>query len=631
MRILITAMIPKRERIKRLESLLDKEDQAFFNGKRPSMPDPQYDSLRYELKGLDPNNPRFKKVGATPKEGKRKLPFPMPSLEEVRPNRTRFEDWREARGHKGDYVLSDKLDGSSLLIAYKKGHAPQAYSRGNGTIGREVTHLLPHLNVPQRLPQDVVVRGELVMGKAVYKAQYKDKARNARALVNGLVTRSAKNLEGGPIRDSRFVAYELLSPRMKHLESLRYMKTLGFTVVPYKALPHNRITSELLAKLFEKRKAKSQYELDGLVVTEDKKHPVPTTNPGHSRKFKVDSKGVETTVVGVQWNPSRYGLLIPRVQIRPVELSEATVTWVTGHNAAMIYTRGIGKGAKILVTRSGDVIPYILDVLKPVKPEMPPKGSYEWDENKVHIKVKSSGRASNTHKQEIEARHLENFFVTLGVEELGLSTVYKLQEIGLNTIQKIIKAPVRKFETMEGFGKVSAKTLYTNIQSAIRQVDLPLLMYASGFFGRGLGETRIRAILEEYPQIIRKKPTRDTLEGLLSVPSISHTTAKQFLSGLGPFVRWGLKVFPSVLRKPLKSTPKRGKLKGKIFVFTLFRDKAMERAIIQKGGKVSGSVSRFVTAVITDNPTGTSGKLLKARELKVPILSPRQFYSKWLK
>ena len=185
--------------------------------------------------------------------------------------------------------------------------------------------------------------------------------------------------------------YEEITSGKTPEKQLAAIKGWGFKIVPHSKVsdPDYNDMVEQLAR----RKQKSRYDIDGLVIRTNTKSPVAKSgNPTHSIAFKqnVESDARTAVVLDIEWGVSKYNKLKPRVKIEPTKLGGTTVNYVTGHNAKYVFENKIGKGSKIKIIRSGDVIPYILEVISGTKPIMP-SGNWEWDGVDIRLLDASSG------------------------------------------------------------------------------------------------------------------------------------------------------------------------------------------------------------------------------------------------
>ena len=599
--------------VKELEALVKKYKIAYYDGK-PLISDAKYDEIENTLRRESPNSTALKVDSPKVRKEHVKLPYRMGSMTKIKDPDV-VEKFLEA--NPGPYVLSDKLDGVSIEIANTDG-TTRAYTRGrDGAWGLEITSLLPHMNVPKKLAKGVAVRAEMIMPLSKFNAKWSKEVNdggfeNPRNLVAG-ATNAHRNELSKTIKDIHVVAYELLNPRIKVSSQFKELVKLGFEVA------HNQVVDEcdysMLVEILKGRKKKSKYEIDGLIITTDQKHPInKSDNPDWSRAFKAhDPDAIKSVkVVGVLWTISKHGLLKPRVEIEPTRLSGVTVTYATGHNAKYIKDNKIGPGAVIKIVRSGEVIPYIMDVIKPGSNSMPKNIDYSWTSTGVDI-------VTTTVTSDQKVKQLGNFFSTLGVEDMQLGTIQRLYDDGLNTVKKVIQATPSRFLKVEGIQDKTANKLYRNIQAAIDKPELPILMDASGCFGRGFGTRKSLAILKAIPNFMTAKVTEEKLH---TVPGFSGITAKQFIKGLDAFKKFldvtGIE-YSIPKEKKVKQTG--DKFKGQFVTLTGFRDDDLANWITSQGGTMVDYSKKTTVLIYKDGKENSktanfSGKLIPLSKIK---------------
>ncbi len=632
-----------------LEEIIKQENVQYHEKSKPRLTDLQFDVIKEQLAERKPRSKALKQVGAkvSSRAIKIKLPFPMGSLNKIKPGTKEFEAF--TKNYPGPYVVSDKEDGSALQLDYRDGL--KIYTRGTGIIGRDVTRIATHLNIPQKLKTPMVIRGELSMSQAAFDAKYttvklgeKEGYADKRSMVNSLVNVNKSNTDH--MADTVFIAHSILSPRMRPSKAYILLKKLGFKVVPHKVI--TQITSDALSKIFQARRTKSKRGIDGMVVEQDKMHPLPKTgdNPSHSVAFKMllDDDVKEAKVLEVVWEESKHGLLKPRVNIEPTKLGGVTIKFATGHNAFFIThgyrskdakknigtkNKPIGPDAIIKITRSGDVIPHIVEVVKPSsKPQMP-QVDYKWNATNVDIVMEEKSDLT-------KAKKITSFFVTLGVENLKLGVVEQLQAAGLDTIKKILNADTKDFLAIEKFKETKATKLRESIDSKIKNVPLWTLMDATGIFGQGLGSRKLKPIVEMYPKILdfASLPDKQIVNHVLKVKGFSTKTATQFAKNLAKFVKY-IKNLNVDWNVPKAKKPTGSSLTNKTFVFTGFRNAGMEEFITSNGGKIGTSVKSDTTALVYKPPSDPdkkpSSKVILAEKLGIPLLLEEQFQKKYMK
>ena len=595
-----------------LTKIIKEASKAYYNKGESPISDEIFDIVKDRLLKI---NPEYKEIGA-PVEGKKELlPCYMGSLDKIKTDIKILEKWQEK--YPGQVVISDKLDGNSGLY-HKIDDNIKLYTRGDGTYGQNVTNLLQYVNNIPNLnnSEDITVRGEFIISKEDFpKIIRKKKLANARNAVAGVLNAKKPDIEIA--KYVKFIAYELVSPKMIPSASLQFLKYNGFEVVN-----HNIKTDydvEILSKLLEKRRNNGEYEIDGLVVAHDLLHKITKKeNPKYAFAFKnaLTLDKAEVIVTQVEWNSSKDGYLKPTVIFDPIQLDGVTIQKATGFNAKFISENKIGSGAVIVIIRAGQVIPHISEVLKPAIDASMPDCKYKWNKTNVDIIADEV-----TDAQDIQT--IVYFFSKLDVKGLAEGNITKMYNSGLNTVGKIIHASKSDLSKVDTF----KDKMVDNIHSSLTNLKLPCIdiMDGSNTLGRGIGKKKIEPIIESYPQIISERYIPNLAE-LTTIKGISDITAQSIISGLPKYWKFiddnDLQcLFKNTKVDDIKNDIKNDKYVGQKVVLTGFRDKIIEEYIKSQGGEVVGSVSSKITLVIAKDSDENSSKLIKARELNIKIIS----------
>lgn len=621
--------------------VLKHASKKYYNEGVTIISDDLFDMLKDKLKEIDPDNIYLQEVGA-PVKNKVKLPYVMPSLDKIKDD-TALDTWTSK--YTGPYILSDKLDGVSGQL-FVKDNKYFLYTRGDRVYGHDITHLIKYFipeDVLSNIPTGTSIRGEIIMSKINFQ-KYKDTFSNMRNMIAGLV--NSKTININLARDVHFVSYNIIHPRLKPEEQLKLLNKYGLRTVHYK-----KVTKlDTLTNYLKDRRQNSEYDVDGIVVADNKVYELDQDKayPDDSFAFKtlLDDQQAETTVVDVIWQVSKDGYIKPKLQVQPVELVGVTITNVTAFNAKYVVDNKIGIGSKLLIARSGDVIPHILKVITPGQEKMPDI-PYEWNESKVDFIIKE-GTTNDT----MDMKHLLFFFKTLEVKNLDESTLTKIIEGGYNTVEKILAIKDKDKEKLYKINGLSNKIvdkIFNNIDKSIKNTTLSTFMAASQIFGRGIGRRKIDNILESYPDILNNKWSKDVfIEKINKVEGFSDIMTNKFVENFDEFLVFFNNVNKIVdlsylLNKDQNLEQKdqgkdQGKYQGKdqekqIFenqtvVFTGFRDKDMEQFIIKNKGKIGSSVSSKTSLVVYVE--GASGnKITEANKLgikKMTVTEFKEFY-----
>ncbi len=583
--------------------------EAYYNTGVPIMTDDEYDSLREKLETLDPKNPYLVSVGAGVKAGAVSLPAPMPSLNKIKPATPAFASWRSAAA--GEWILSEKLDGiSALWIPREK----KLYLRGDGLTGQDVSHVVSRgvKGLPLRIERGFMVRGELVIYKSSTPA-----GTIGRSWINGLLHQKEPAAE--KVSLIRFVAYEILSDTSRNREEqFHTLKKMGYEVPWW--LKVSAPTEEVLATHLRSRRAESSYDTDGIVVGKNQVpewHRLPAgtlQNPKDMVAFKMvlADQCAETRVVKVHWAVSYQGYYIPKLEIEPVRVGEAVITYVTGHNAKVIADKKLGAGARIRVRRSGDVIPCIDAVLEPAAAaEFPDASLWTWDETGVHIRQTKPN-------QELLGSRLRHFVEVLGIERIGPGLVKKLVEGEVDGPRKLLAASAAQLSAL--LGPTTGANLAEGVRKAMSgRLTEKTLMLASGCLPRGVGETKLTALFQ-----VEADPRK--WKAVVAVPGWSSEGLAGFLPTLAAYEEWRrteivgipypiLPAAAAVAPVAAPAAPSRGGA-----CFTGFRDAAIEEALKAMGFTIQAAVSKTTKVLLVPEGGGASQKAEKARQMGISIL-----------
>lgn len=610
----------KKQNTQVLESIKTYLDQIYYNTGIFEISDSKYDILKDIL---IERKPEIKlQVGAKIREGENRveLPFWLGSADKISPNDEKILERWIYNNYTDNYVITEKLDGVSCLLIFDENI--KLYTRGDGQIGADISNLAGYFKLP-KLKNPIAVRGELIMPKKDFERKYSNIYKNPRNMVSGLI--SGKTARQG-LEDIHFVAYEIVGDSMpKPSTQLNELFFLGFETV--KNTQITEISIDILSEILIEFKAQSKYEIDGIICQSDLPYDRNTSgNPDYLFAFKMlfEDAIKEAKVIGIEWNVSKWGQLKPVVLIEPVELSGVTITRATAHNAKYIQDNSLGTGSIIRITRSKEVIPYIVEVVKSTFSEFP-NTPYLWDKNNVNIFIKEQ---ENT----VCIRLIASFFDKLGIKHVSEATVSKMFDNGLDNLMKIIAADKERLLQIPEFQEKSAERIYTNIRNGLKDVKLSVVLGASGVLGYGIGTKRMDLLLLSIPnllQIYKTKTQNQMKEMIMTVEGFSEITAgkiaenlkyaDQFISKLKKFATFKVENRVS------------DNLVGQKFVMSGFRDKKLEEDITSRGGQVTGSVSSKTSGLILiQKSENLTGKAEKAYQLGIPIYSKEEFIKKFI-
>lgn len=616
----------KTLKVNELVTILTEANDKYYNDTE-LMPDITYDKLRDILMQKSPKNKFLLQIGAPISKEKVKLPYPMASLNKIKPENKDLPSW--LKKYNGPYYLSDKLDGVSGLLHNSNG-ITKFYTRGDGTYGQDITHLLKYIHVPTI--KDMAIRGEIIIKKSSYDELCQNDVslnreityKNPRNAIASLV--NSKTIPLDLANKAEFIAYSVISPELTFGDQIKLLKKLKFPTVTNKVVA--AFDTNMLGNYFIDRRKNSEYEVDGIVVIDNSKiYPLGKElgNPDYAFAFKMqlDDQTAQVKVLAVEWECSKHRYIKPRVKIEPVNLVGVTITYATAFNAKFVVDNNLGPGAIIEIVRSGDVIPDIKKVIKGASKPSLPNIKYEWTSTNVDIIADPSDETCN---RIILIKQINSFFTIIGVKYFSDGIITKIVDNGYKTIFDIIKAfnnDKKILYKIEGLGNKMVDKINININLALNSLTLEKLMGASNIFGRGFGVRRSKLIVKAYPNLLSKNLT---IDDIISINGFDLITAKQFIDHLDEFKKFYKelsKIHDIKYLNNITVNTSVGKYKDKKFVLTGFRNAEIEQYIENNGGSITSSVSKNTFMVVyTDT---TSAKYIKATSLGITTIDLATF------
>ena len=624
-----------------LVKVIEKANE-YYELKEPIISDYIYDILLDILLKKDPKNKLITNIGFKNDIEKVKLPYHMGSMTKLK-DIYKIKFW--LKNFIGpEYIISGKLDGASAILEQKDGIC-KLYSRGNGTYGRDISHLIPFLIKYKKIPNicdNYCVRGELIVSKEKFK-DYMNYYTNSRSMVNGLV--GSKEVKDS-IKVLDFVIFELIyydsnykHKQLKNINSynqLNVCSNLGFNVCQFGKYNvsqvsnfgiEQKIESSFLLKTLLEYRLNSKYDIDGIIVTDNNIHKRNFEgNPVYSFAFKSNGIGKITKVKNVEWNISKHGYLIPRICIHTINIDGVNINYATGFNAKFIVDNNIGLESELRVVRSGDVIPFVIEIISKSKTPIMPKLDYKWNDTLVNILV------NDQTSSQLHYKKILHFFRTLCIENISEGIIQKFIEYEFDTIKKILLITKDELLTLEGIQMTLANKLYTNIHKII---DLPIsldkLMSASLVFGHGFGLKKFKSIITSFPNILELNVV--SIELIESINGFSTKTATQFVTNLVNF-----KLFMKDLDFLKIEIPKKidngvsttyTLFSNQKIVLTGFRDIKLIDFITDNGGCINNSLNKKTNLLITKDEEYHNSKVDAAHIIGIPIITKNEFIQKY--
>ena len=604
-----------------LKALYKRAKAAYYNA-QPIMTDAKFDKLEDRIKELAPDWAELNKTGVKVlgKKTEVELEHFMPSLNKHYPEA--IGKWLEANPPLKAYIVMDKLDGSSLLVTYLKGKPVKVVTRGNGTLGKDISFLIPHLKLKSIKDQRRLnFRCEALLTRTAFKKWAKE-FDNSRNMVNGILNRRTAH---PAMSDIQIVVLGVYGSN--HLAGLVFAKSQGLPVVPY-VMAKPSMVNDLESVLMARRKS-SEHDVDGLVIAPDSFKMIYRTadKPKGITAFKVNAEAdeVKATVKEVIWQVSGRARVTPKIRIAPTVIDGVTVQNCAAHNPKWMMDHGIGPGAVVKLVRSGGVIPKIVGVVKPAKfigPTVP---------HKLAGRFFVVSNASAATQRLIAVRRIHKFMTTLGIELLAAKTIARLYDSGLTKVSQYVanwsKPKVLGAVMVDaGLGVKQSANIIAEIQRVLSApIKLSALMTATQIFGIGIGERKLKQIEAHGISMdgLLLLSDKEIGQQLMAVGGFSTKTIKVVLDG---FPEWR-KFYKFAARhltlngKLVKIKPKaavKGKLSGHCVTFTGYRDKDEEAWVESQGGEVISFSSK--TSILLYREDGkASTKLDKARARGVKV------------
>lgn len=641
-------------RMRELIALLNRASEAYYKENKEIISNFEYDRLYDELLGLEnrsntvlSGSPTYK-VGYEVSESlpKKEHDTPMLSLDKTKSE----EDLREWLKDK-EALLSWKLDGLTIVLNYLNGELKTAVTRGDGIRGEVITeNVKTFKNIPIKIDfkEELALRGEAVISYSDFEKINEEipdidaKYKNPRNLCSGSVRQL--NPEITAKRCVHFYAFALIAAQGKDFgnsvkNQMEWLKSIGFDTVEYIITDARKIGADI--QTFEKKIEKNDLPSDGLVLIYDdieygRSLGATSKFPKNSIAFKWSDEVKQTKLLGIEWSPSRTGLINPIALFEPVELEGTTVSRASVHNLSLVEGLKLGRGDIISVYKANMIIPQIAENLTG-------SGNIEIPEScpvcggKLIIKQEAEVKTLHCTNKGCPIRHIKGFALLAGREALnidGLSekTLEKFIALGfIREASDIFKLSRHKeaIVKMEGFGEKSYNKLEASIEKA-RHTTMPRLLYSLGITGIGLSNAKLlgRHFNFNLERLINAK--KEELTEIDGIGEVLAASIEEYFSDSGNLERLNRLLEYLEIKKEKPALMQNSNIVGKTFVITGKTEKFENRKKLQeliedKGGKVSSSVSANTDYLINNDNASNSAKNKKAKELGISIITEDDF------
>ncbi len=658
------------EEAARLRAEIARHDELYFRHARPEISDREYDALVARLRAIEAERPELappdsptRRPGSDRSEGfqsERHL-RPMLSMD----NTYSVEDVLafDTRCRKGlaltpadppiAYVVELKIDGVGGSLVYEDGRLLRGLTRGDGTRGDVITaNLLTLGDIPRELkvpaPGLIEVRGEVYLERADFDRLNRERAaRGEETYANPRNTAAGtlKQLDPKLVaeRPLRMFAYALggttqFEPPPTHFELLQWLHDAGLRVEPQRSLVSGPDGIARAVAHWDAARHKLPFETDGLVIKVNRRDwqerlGATTKAPRWAVAYKFSAEVAETTLRAVTWQVGRTGRVTPVAELDPVQLAGTEVRRASLHNMSQIAALGVRLGARVLVMKAGEIIPQVTGVApgqEGVGESIPPPAACPScgaplveESDKAILCVNAACPAQIAEKLvHFSSRR------AMDIEGLGDKTVAQLVAEGrIRDFASIYELDEPKLRGLEGFADRSIELLLAGIE---RSKGRPLAAFIHALGIPNVGESTAADLARHFVSLGRMRAA--TREDFLAVHGIGEVTAESLAGFFGlPENRdqldrlWALGVRPPDA-EPAPAAAHAG-FAGRTFVLTgelggMTREEA-KALIEERGGRVSGSVSRKTSVVIAGEAAG--GKLAKAKELGVEVWDEATF------
>ncbi len=652
-------MNPK-ERIQELTAILSEANYKYYVLDNPTMLDFEYDRLLRELEELEAENPELslpdsptKRVGGQALSQFEKVAHPVPlmSLQDVfSPEElTDFLEKIDSAHPGSSFCVEPKIDGLSVALEYVDGQFVRGATRGDGSVGEDVTENLKTIrSIPMTIPDAparLIVRGEVFIPKKTFEKLNKNLEIQGKPLFA-----NPRNAAAGSLRqlDPKIAAQRGLDILIfniqlcegvdfsSHAETLEYLKAHRFKVIPYALLENSRdILTEVMA--INDRREHLPCDIDGAVIKLNDLALRETLGatakfPRWAAAYKYPPEIKPTVVEDIVIQVGRTGVLTPKAVVKPVRLAGTTVTNATLHNQDFITSRDIRIGDTVYIRKAGEIIPEILEVDFSKRPEgtaayMLPTAcpvcgaATERDTDGAFL------RCTGVECPAQLVRNISHFTSrdAMDIEGLGSAIVEALVE------KRLIQSPADIYSlTLEDIkslwksGETAAKKLLSAIENSKKQ-DLSRLIYALGI--RQVGAKTGKVLAAHFGSLDALMAA--SAQELTAVPDVGAVTAQSIAIW---FSQPQSRHMVALLREAgvnfqSTQTVSDNRFAGKTFVLTgalqMFTREEASEIIERFGGKAAGSVSKKTSFVVVGENAGSKER--KARELGIPILTEEEF------
>ena len=491
------------------------------------------------------------------------------------------------------------------------------------------------------------IRGELVISKEDFKTINKEnKYNNPRNLVAGLVNKYSYRLNKGEKVDTndiqilskiKFIGYDIIDNyNDKYETKLCMLNTIIYTT-KYEIVTKKHINEKYLKEILILYKQKCEYEIDGLVLKyNDNIKEEDGRNPKFAVAFKNNNEGIETKIINIEWNVTKNNILKPRIQIEPVIIDGSKIEFTTGFNARYILNNNLGPDSIVSIIKSGDVIPYISNIIKYTTSQMPDQ-EWQWI-NDVDIKyIKQDAK-------QLFLKRMEYMFEIFEVKGIKMGNLERIYDYGIVNIIKLLEINKKDLLNIEGIkDKLADKFIEEILRIRKNMSDIGKLMVGSSIFPN-FGEKKIEKIITSIPEILEYIKNNkiyvineEEIEIKLNNIGIKKN-AKDFLIYLNEFIEFYNSIEYLIIKQDIRNIQTKDiqvNIEIPIYLknhsnicFSGFREKQLEQKLNLYNIKVSDTITKKVTLLVVKDINSDSKKKIEAEEKNIPIIDLYTFNKK---
>ena len=602
-----------------LKSKIVEWNKAYRSG-TPFVSDAQYDDALEELSTLIPEVEyiffiKTLNEGSVESGTKIKSDYILGSLEKYKYEEPeKFYKWL-AKENMEYLYCSEKIDGCSFSATYNNGKLISCTSRGDGETGVDWTEKAKFI-IPTKIifNNPFIIRGEFTLhNEDIEELGYKNTRNGTVGIMN------SKTIDQNELSYVHAYVYEVISDDLPVYKQFEMLSKMSFDVPKIAQFYPESDVHENIKEFYLNCKASSKYDIDGIVCCSKDYHRENVYIPEGKIAFKINDIPVEATITGITWELSKNRLMKPVCQITPTVISGSTITNVTGYNAQYISDNGINTGAVVTIVKSGQIIPKIIDVLKPATEVSMPlfcpecSNGLVWKGVELYCSNEKCG----------ETKRIEHFIKAIGIERVSLQTLINWN---IKTFDDLIEwTPDSKYKTQTDFWtELDNKVFKNSPESILRAMPMD-----------GMGTTLFDNLLAHLGDL-------DSMKELFlndSKVSLPSGIGVKTIANAKPSFKTNWTILENIVSNPRykKPEPKQSKvdieydnkLNGASFLFTgtlsIKRSQA-ESLVTENGGINASSVSKNLSYLVCGSDSWEkSSKYNKALKLGITIITEQEF------